>query len=358
MKCPTCKKDIPDDSLKCPYCKTRTGLVCPACNTVNSVFNLTCKTCGQEILKVCQHCGAVNFLDAKKCRKCGFPFEEEEQPEQVQANTFEMPPQILPQLTAKHILVKGILSKDKKIFSISGKKGSGKTVVLRSVMEEMNKHEYSWIYGKCTPITQLTAGGVIQDILLNIFSLPNFCIDNPQFRKDFGKFFQNEFPFLSNSETELLMNFLYPVKLGIFEDLFKNKAKTYDLLNKLFDDILEGRKFVITIDNFDFIDGFSYEFLSKLIQRDNVKDNLKMLLVYNEQKSAKAYFSLPDNPYLDVTIAPLETSQVNQVVSQKKENLEDFLALNPAEITAVRKKRKIHCINILPIRISDKDKMV
>ena len=232
------------------------------------------------------------------------------------------------------------MSQDKKIFSISGKKGAGKTVVLRSVMEEMNKHEYSWIYGKCTPITQLTAGGVIQDILLNIFSLPNFCIDNPQFRKDFGKFFQNEFPFLSNSETELLMNFLYPVKLGIFEDLFKNKNKTYNLLNKLFDDILEGRKFVITIDNFDFIDGFSYEFLSKLVQRDNIKDNFKLLLVYNEQKSAKAYFSLPDNPYLDITIAPLETSQVNQVVSQKKENLEDFLALNPAEITDLLQKSK------------------
>ena len=341
MKCPICKKEIPDGSLKCPHCKNRTGLVCPNCNTVNSVFDLTCKTCGQEILKVCKHCNAVNFLDAKKCRKCGFPFEEnEEQSEQIQANTFELPPQILPQLTAKNVLVRGILSQDKKIFSISGKKGAGKTVVLRSVMEEMNKHEYSWIYGKCTPITQLTAGGVIQDILLNIFSLPNFCIDNPQFRKDFGKFFQNEFPFLSNSETELLMNFLYPVKLGIFEDLFKNKNKTYNLLNKLFDDILEGRKFVITIDNFDFIDGFSYEFLSKLVQRDNIKDNFKLLLVYNEQKSAKAYFSLPDNPYLDITIAPLETSQVNQVVSQKKENLEDFLALNPAEITDLLQKSK------------------
>ena len=194
MKCPICKKIIPDESLKCPYCKSRTGLVCPNCNTINSVLDLTCKTCGQDILKICKHCNSVNFLDAEKCRKCGFPFDTPDE-QQLNANTFELPPQVVPQLTAKNILEKGILSNDKKIFSISGDKGSGKTVVLKTLMDTLRQHEFSWIYGKCTPITQLTPGGVIQDILLNIFNLPDFCIDNPQFRKDFCKFFSNEFPF-------------------------------------------------------------------------------------------------------------------------------------------------------------------
>lgn len=43
MKCPVCKKSIPDDTLKCPYCKARTGLVCKNCNTVNSIFDFKCK---------------------------------------------------------------------------------------------------------------------------------------------------------------------------------------------------------------------------------------------------------------------------------------------------------------------------
>ncbi len=337
MKCPICKKIIPDESLKCPYCKSRTGLVCPNCNTINSVLDLTCKTCGQDILKICKHCNSVNFLDAEKCRKCGFPFDTPDE-QQLNANTFELPPQVVPQLTAKNILEKGILSNDKKIFSISGDKGSGKTVVLKTLMDTLRQHEFSWIYGKCTPITQLTPGGVIQDILLNIFNLPDFCIDNPQFRKDFCKFFSNEFPFLNTHETELLMNFLYPTKLGTFEELFKAKSKSFELLFKLFENILEDRKYVITLDNFDFIDGFSYEFISKLIQRKSIYDNLKLLLVYNEQKSAKGYFAFPDNPYIDVAIAPLEPSQVNQVVSQKKENWEDFLALNPSEMSELLEK--------------------
>ena len=52
MKCPICKKTIPDDALKCPYCKTRTGLVCKNCNTVNTIFDLVCKNCGKEISEI------------------------------------------------------------------------------------------------------------------------------------------------------------------------------------------------------------------------------------------------------------------------------------------------------------------
>ena len=74
MKCPVCKKNISDNSLRCPYCKTRTGLICSHCNTVNPMGTLLCKKCGQELLKVCSHCHSVNFPMATKCRKCGSPF--------------------------------------------------------------------------------------------------------------------------------------------------------------------------------------------------------------------------------------------------------------------------------------------
>ena len=60
MICPTCKKTIPDNTLKCPYCKTRTGLVCKKCNTVNSIFDYKCKNCGNEILKLCPNCNSIN----------------------------------------------------------------------------------------------------------------------------------------------------------------------------------------------------------------------------------------------------------------------------------------------------------
>ena len=49
MICPICKKTIPDNMLKCPYCKARTGLVCKKCNTVNSIFDYKCKKCGNFV---------------------------------------------------------------------------------------------------------------------------------------------------------------------------------------------------------------------------------------------------------------------------------------------------------------------
>ena len=37
MICPKCKKTIPDNTLKCSYCETRTGLVCKNCNTIKMI---------------------------------------------------------------------------------------------------------------------------------------------------------------------------------------------------------------------------------------------------------------------------------------------------------------------------------
>ena len=74
MKCPVCKKNIAHDALKCPYCKTRTGLFCPACRTVNPIGQLNCSKCGQELLKICKKCNGINFPSASKCRKCGASF--------------------------------------------------------------------------------------------------------------------------------------------------------------------------------------------------------------------------------------------------------------------------------------------
>lgn len=76
MKCPVCKKTIPDNTLKCPYCKARTGLICKNCNTVNSIFDFKCKNCGKEILKLCPNCNSVNFPNSVRCRKCGYSFKK------------------------------------------------------------------------------------------------------------------------------------------------------------------------------------------------------------------------------------------------------------------------------------------
>lgn len=337
MICPICKKEVADNTLKCPYCNARTGLICKNCNTVNSIFDYKCKNCGTEILKLCSNCKSVNFPNAEKCRKCGYTFTAPQAAQQLEYSA-----NLVSQQSAKNILVRGIKSKDKKIFSLSGEKGCGKSVVLKSVIKDLK--DYIWIYGKCTPITQITSGGVIQDILLNLFNLPNFCLNNLQFKKDASRFFKNEFPELENNEIFDLINFLYPSVEGTFENIVAGKTNTFKFLNKVFDKIIEQRKFVVVIDNFDFIDGFSYEFISKYIKKDNVWKNLKFLLLYNETKPAKGYFYFPSNKdeniYLDIGIAPLEPQQLKIILEQKTKKIKNFPDFTPVELLEIYKISK------------------
>lgn len=321
MICPVCKKSIDENTVKCPFCNARTGLLCHKCHTVNTLSDLKCRKCGNELLKRCPNCSSVNYPNAVNCRKCGTAFKIPSD-ELLSSNT-----NLVSQKSAKNIIVKGILSPDKKIFSLSGEKGCGKSVVLKSIMQELN--DYAWIYGKCTPITQLTCGGLIQELLLNLFKLPDFCLNNLQFKKDGFEFFKNEFPELSANEINNLINFIYPQKNGIFEDIIECKNKTYELLNKIFDRFTAGSKFIFVIDNFDFIDGFSYEFLSRYIQKNNVWANLKLLLVYTEHKPVQGYFyMLPENNqkiYLDVGLSLPEFRQVSMILEQKKNRFKDFV---------------------------------
>lgn len=339
MICPICKKTIPDNTLKCPYCKARTGLICKNCGTINSLFEYNCKKCGTEILKLCPNCSSVNFPNTDKCRKCGYSFEK---PILTDNLSLEYCANMVSQKSAKDIIIKGINSQDKKIFSICGEKGCGKSLVLKTIIGELK--EYLWLYGKCTPLTQITPGGVIQDILLNILKLPNCCLDNLQFKQDASNYFKNEFPELNNNEIFDLINFLYPSKDGTFEEIAVCKNKTFNFLNKIFDKLIEDKKFVFVIDNFDFIDGFSYEFISRYIKNENVWKNLKFLLLYNEAKPSKGYFyfntNSDDNIYLDICIAPLECKQVSLLVNQKNKKIKNFPQISTSEIQEIYKISK------------------
>lgn len=340
MKCPICKKTIPDNTLKCPHCKNRTGLICKHCHTVNSIHEIVCRNCGEELLKLCPDCSTVNTPNAKRCRNCGFVFDRRQENKSLNVeldDSLEFPAKFVSQELAKSFLERGILS-NKKIFSLSGARGVGKSVVVSQIISDLKDKNLGWLYGKCTPITQLTPGGLIQDVLFNIFNLPNFCLNSLKFKKDATSFFQNEFPYLSNPEVFDFLNFLYPSQFGTFEDLPVNKSKTFHILSKIFDNIITGSQFVLIIDNFDYVDGFSYEFLNTFIKENRALDNLKLLLIYNEAKPAKGYFNFTDidkNTYLDISIAPFVPEQMIEFVQKKEREIPDFPKLNDTEKRAM-----------------------
>lgn len=347
MKCPNCQKTVPSDALKCPHCNTRIGLICKNCHTVNSISDIICKKCGEEILRLCPECSCVNFPNAKFCRKCGFEFKEpikihRIEPKEQSIENADGAKRIVNQTFAKQLLEKAILSQDKKIISINGRRGVGKSFVLAQVIKELQEEQFTWLYGKCTPITQLTPGGLLQDILFNLFNLPNFCINSLKFKKDATKLFQNKFSYLSHKEILDFLNFLYPNEFGEFEEIFENKTKTFELLEKIFDKTIMYSKFVIVVDNFETIDGFSYEFLANYIKKENVFKTLKLLLIYKDSRPCKGYFNLPvsENIYLDMTLAPLDVEETINFIKKKEEKALEFPDITQKEKELVIRQSK------------------
>lgn len=334
MKCPVCKKNIAHDALKCPYCKTRTGLSCPNCKTVNPTKQLKCTNCGQELLKICLKCNGVNFPSAVKCRKCGASFGEpiKGKKDKNKNDSLNYVPVLHSFKQGLEILLSALSNKNKKIISLTGEKGCGKTSVLYNAIKKIE--DKNVCMGKCTPLTQLTPGGVVQDMLLNIFSLPNFGINNPELKKNANEFFSKEFKFLQPPEVADLINFIYSFNDGNYEDIIINKKRTYSILNKIFNAFISSGKFVFIVDNFDFIDGFSAEFLTNLIRNDKNWNNLKFIAVYNEPKPICGFFGFDNknlNSFEDINLRPVTDDEIaSDVVFDK--NTESYISEHEKEV--------------------------
>ncbi len=330
MKCPVCKKNIPDSTLKCPYCKTRTGLLCSACNTVNPIGSIVCKNCNNELLKICKHCNSVNFPSAQKCRKCGSNFANLKEKSQEEL-LLKYIPKLYTRTQALNEIYEGIVSNKKKIISISGENGIGKSTLLNNLIQKLKSEKLQWCIGKCTQLTQVTSGGVIQDMMLNLLNLPNFSVKSDEMRKDAFSYFSKNFKFLNSSEISNFINFLYNSNEGDFEDIIINKKRTYGILDKVFNALINTGKFIFVVDNFDFIDGFSAEFLNNFLQKESNWKNLKFIAIYNENKPLSSFFGPDDKDlsyFLDISLAPIT----------KKEFEENFNGENSKYVTPREKE--------------------
>lgn len=234
-------------------------------------------------------------------------------------NDMTYSPNLFTQQSAKNILVNTLLNTSVKVISLSGASGIGKNIVLRATIEELKDNQFVWLIGKATPLSQITPCGLFQDILLTFFNVPNFCINTEKLKKDSLKFFKTEFPNLRVDEIDDLINFLYPEKSAYYENIFKNKNRTFKILRKVFETISSRMQTVFVFDNFEHIDNMSYEFLKSIINAQTGLQNTKFILTYNEPRSAKTYLydkTLRDEHYADISLIAFNDSQTDTFINQ------------------------------------------
>ncbi|MCM1264929.1 MAG: AAA family ATPase [Candidatus Gastranaerophilales bacterium] len=335
MLCPKCKKEINDNSLKCEHCGTRVGRICPNCKTHNIVTAHKCKNCGFELLKTCPNCGAANVSKSTTCRRCGAflnknqeKISKEESNQAIQNTVIDAMPKYeavyYTQANAKEKLKDGVLNPDIKVIALNGDSGVGKNLVIRFVSTELKDKGIVWLSGKCSPHTKLTPFGYIQDVLLNLFNLNNFCIDIENLKKESLKFFKQDFPNMTNDEVFDFINFLYPEKFGEFKNIHSHKENTVNILLKIFKTVANAMSIVFVVDNFTDIDRMSLEFINTLISTPDILSDSTFVLTFSEPKSAIGcipHKDLDEAAYDNITIASLTREQLVPILDKYK-NLE------------------------------------
>lgn len=214
--------------------------------------------------------------------------ETSRQEEEEELSRIEVQPEIVKKVV--HVIKTSIT---KQVIALQGIEGCGKTAILKQVSNHLTSKGYVFLYGSCTPLVQITSFGFFQDAFLRIMGFPPFTKTTEAFIKDFKKSnFANLFNFLDGNELSLFLNIFYPSQKDNFDDILENKKIMFGILEKVIKSFSLNNNLVITIDNFELLDGASYDFIVHMMEKGYFNNRLKLLVAYQEDKSIQSYFDI------------------------------------------------------------------
>lgn len=208
---------------------------------------------------------------------------------------------------------------DKHIIAINGAEGAGKTAVINQVRNMLVNDGYLCLCGSCTPLSQITSFGFFQDALLRMIGLPPYINSTEAFLRDFKKSeLNNIFNFLQPHELSLFINMLYPAQKDNFENILENKQLMFSIIEKVIKTFLTNSNIAIIIDNFDLLDGASYDFISYMANKNFFNNRLKLLVAYQEAKPIQHYFDSSikdDSIFTTINIEKLESQELIDTIN-------------------------------------------
>lgn len=202
----------------------------------------------------------------------------------------------------------------KHIIAITGEEGCGKTALIRQVEDNLRGNGFIFLYGSCTPLVQITSFGFFQDAFLRIMGFPPYTRSFENFVRDFKKSqLSNLFNFLNERELYSFLNIFYPCKKDKFENIQINKMEMFHILEKVIKSFSINNNLVITIDNFDLLDGASYDFIVYMLEKGYFTNRVKLLVSYQENKHIESFFDLTkinDNIFETVELEKLSDEEM------------------------------------------------
>ncbi len=177
------------------------------------------------------------------------------------------------------------------IAAVCAEEGMGKSTLIKTFTESLTQKGIVPIISECSESIKVSPFGCVRDLLLKLLTLPDVHPDEQGFFSDETKqLFVQNFENLSSVEITNFMNFLYPIMHAGFDNIIDNLNQTYALLEKIFNSVISKNHAVFIIDDFDYIDNASFDFIENLIRKQIINNGTKLFITYRERKSARLYF--------------------------------------------------------------------
>lgn len=255
---------------------------------------------------------------------------ETDLPEQEEEEEEESLQYIIQQNAVIEIIQNIKKSITKHIIAINGPEGCGKTAAINQIRNILSNDGYLCLYGSCTPLSQITSFGYFQDALLRMIGLPPYINSSEAFIRDFKKSnLNNIFNFLHQHELSLFINLLYPAQKDSFENILENKQLMFSILEKVIKTFLTNSNIVMIIDNFDLLDGASYDFITYMAGKNFFNNRLKLLVAYQDTKPVQNYFDLTvkdDSIFSTINLEKLTPQElIDTINSSTGINLADII---------------------------------
>ena len=207
-----------------------------------------------------------------------------------------------------------------KGISINAPRGTGKTYILNNLYKKLENSDIAILASRCSALSQVAPFGLFQDVFLNLFNLP-FAPSNCRETVDnLSKLIKNYLPDNFDKEKiETLINVLYPVKEAFYEDLDKNKEKTFLHIKDILETLRMNAKVLLAIDDFDLMDEMSFEFLEYLICNNFFTDGSKFIICYRNRNSLNMYIPaeiLPSIHCLDINLKKREIGSTRACIKK------------------------------------------
>jgi len=221
------------------------------------------------------------------------------------------------QMKCKNLIVKSILDPNKKVIGFSSPEGCGKSTVLKYLFEDLKNQPRAWFWGECSANSQISPFGIFQEMILTFFNMPNFSNMSQEFLAQARQMLTSTLPFFNYNEITNLINFLYPHLTARFEDILINKDTTFALIERLLTELSKKVNLIIVIDDFDMIDGASFEFLSYFVEKDLLGEKIKLLITYKDKRITQGYLyseHLKQSEYADIRLSKLTKTDANNLI--------------------------------------------